>query len=68
MKSRGIALDIFGDERFVLDTGKLQSGDELFDVFEALREQEADIIRICDNVMPDMIKKAYSAGIKLMEI
>lgn len=68
VKSRGIALDIFGDERFVLDTGKLQSGDELFDVFEALREQEADIIRICDNVMPDMIKKAYSAGIKLMEI
>ncbi len=68
VKSKGIALDLFGDERFVINTGNLQSGDELYDTFEALREQENDIISICKSIMPDMIKKAYSAGIKLRDI
>lgn len=67
-KSRGIALDIFGDERFVLDAGKLQSGNELYDVFESLREQKTEIANIYDKVIPCMIQKAYTAGSKLAEI
>lgn len=68
VKSRGIAQDIFGDSRFILDAAKLSDQKELEHTLGALKEQENDVKCLLDTSIPDMIIKAYSAGEKLSEI
>ncbi|MEI6578080.1 MAG: polysaccharide pyruvyl transferase family protein [Eubacteriales bacterium] len=67
-KSRGIAVDLFGKEEFVIDAQTLQSGAEFIVVFEALQKQEIRISKTLTMVIPGKIQAAYAAGIKLFEI
>jgi len=62
VKSRGISQDIFGDERFVADTGKLAAAKDLICTFEALREQENEMKSTLTRNIPKIIESAYSAG------
>jgi colanic acid/amylovoran biosynthesis protein len=68
VKSRGIAQDIFGDRRFVLDTGKLSTAKDLINAFEVLTEQEDETKSKLEKSIPETIKKTYSAGSTLSEI
>jgi len=68
IKSKGIATDLFGDERFVIDSKTLKNDDELINAFETLVEQESEIKNILMKVIPGKIRAAFEAGKKLSEI
>jgi len=68
VKSSGIAKDIFGDERFVADTGKLNSTEDLIELFAAFREQENETKKILMSNIPQIAENAYSAGEALSAI
>ncbi len=68
VKSRGIAEDLFGDERFVIDSLKVESGDTLIKEFNKLCENENEISSVLRSVIPERIKSSVSAGAKLSEI
>ena len=68
VKSRGIALDVFGDERFVIDTCNLRDSGNIIDVFEELRKREDEVKSVLKRVIPDKINNAYNAGLILTKI
>jgi len=68
VKSRGIARDIFGSDRFVLDINKINNTQVLLEAFKTLRAQENEIKSIYKEKIPLITKDAYSSGWKLMEI
>ncbi len=68
VKSRGIARDIFGSERFVLNVDSISKMKELADAFMALNEQEKEIKSVLAQNIPTIIKKAYSAGEQLITL
>lgn len=68
VKSKGIAQDIFGDERFVADTGKLTGEADLIELFAAFKEQENEMKNILMSTIPQITGNAYSAGEVLSSI
>lgn len=67
VKSRGISLDLFGNEEYVLDSGKIKSATQLMKAFEALRADEEKIKDMLRSVMPGKIRSAYEAGEVLLK-
>lgn len=62
VKSKGIALDIFGtEEHYVLPVQELQNPDELADGFDWLVSNEESIRSHLKCVMPEYIQRAYTA-------
>lgn len=62
VKSKGIALDIFGtEEHYVLPVQELQNPDELVDGFDWLVSNEESIRSHLKCVMPEYIQRAYTA-------
>jgi polysaccharide pyruvyl transferase WcaK-like protein len=62
VKARGIARDIFGDEKgLVLPIQELSSARKLIDAFNELREREGDLRRRLEEVMPGYVKHAHLA-------
>ena len=60
VKSRGIAMDLFGtDENYVLPVQALDGPEELTDHFKWIREHEEEIKKHLEDIMPDYISKAY---------
>jgi len=68
IKSKGIATDLFGDDRFVIDSTTIKNDNELISAFETLIEQESEIKNILMKVIPGKIRAAFEAGKKLSEI
>ena len=62
VKSRGIALDLFGtDEHYVIPVQKLQKAGELTEAFTWLQENETEIRSKLQAVMPEYIRSARAA-------
>lgn len=59
IKSRGIAKDLGLDERLVIDYHNVKSPDELIERFEYMIQNEEQIRKHLQIVMPEYIKKAY---------
>ena len=68
VKSRGIAKDLFGEEKFVVDSISLTSADALINEFEKLTAQETEIVSQLQTVIPEKIKSSMAAGEQLHKI
>lgn len=68
VKSRGISKDLFGEEKFVIDSSSLKSADVLIAEFNRLLEQENEIKAQLKSVIPEKLKSAMSAGIQLLKL
>ena len=68
VKSRGIARDLFGEEKFVVDSLSLTSADTLINEFEKLTAQETEIVSQLQAVIPEKIKSSMAAGEQLHKI
>jgi polysaccharide pyruvyl transferase WcaK-like protein len=63
VKARGIARDIFGSEDgLVVPAGELQSAEKLIESFQSFEKREEGLRRHLEEVMPDFIGRAKSAG------
>ena len=67
IKSRGIAKDLGLDEQLVINCKQFQSGD-LLRSFKYLMQQEADIHRHLEQVMPEYRQKPYQIREQLKQI
>jgi len=68
IKSRGIALDLFGTtENYVLPVQELKQG-ELRDAFVWMQEKEEEIRQHLNDIMPAYKEKAAAVGKELKEI
>ncbi|MGB3452714.1 MAG: polysaccharide pyruvyl transferase family protein [Moheibacter sp.] len=61
IKSIGIAKDIFGTQRLVLDKSEISDSKLLIEKFEELKRDETKIREILKNKIPEIQSKAYSA-------
>lgn len=68
VKSRGIAKDLFGEEKFVLDSSSVTSCEILEDEFVKLMKQENEIKSQLKAVIPEKLKSSMNAGIQLSKI
>jgi colanic acid/amylovoran biosynthesis protein len=68
VKSRGIAKDIFGEEKYVIDSKKLADEDELIKQFENLIENEDEIKEVLMKTIPLKIRSAMDMGEELQKI
>lgn len=60
VKSRGIARDLFGEEKnYVLPVQKIKKKEELMEAFRWLERHEDEIRLHLQKIMPDYIQKAY---------
>lgn len=60
VKSRGIAKDLFGEEKnYVLPVQKIKKKEELTEAFQWLETHEDEIRLHLQKIMPDYIKRAY---------
>ncbi len=68
VKSKGIAKDLFGEEKFVIDCNKVSNAKVLNVEFLKLLEQENDIRKTLRKVIPMAVKSAMDAGEQLMKL
>ncbi|HZK39329.1 MAG TPA: polysaccharide pyruvyl transferase family protein [Clostridia bacterium] len=68
VKSKGISRDVFGNERFVLDTRNIMDAKEIVNSFMALKEQEEELKNILAKNIPPLIERAYAAGERLARL
>lgn len=68
VKARGIAKDIFGEEKYVLDIKAMTDYEELRDEFLKLLENENEIRRELMKSIPLRMRSAMEAGEKLQKI
>ena len=68
VKSRGIAKDLFGEEKFVVDSISLTSADALINESRKLTAQETEIVSQLQTVIPEKIKSSMAAGEQLHKI
>lgn len=68
VKSKGIAKDIFGEEKLVLDLNELSNSDELINKFEEMVKEETKIRRMLQQSIPNIQKKSYKAVEYLSEL
>ena len=61
IKSKGIAKDLGLDDRLIVDYKTVNGPDDLIERFEYMMANEASIRMHLQLIMPDYIKKAYSA-------
>lgn len=68
VKSRGIAKDIFGEEKYTLNVCKIDSSDALIKSFEELVAHESEIRSLYRNRIPEIIRDAMKLGDELVSI
>jgi len=67
VKSRGIARDLFGtEEHFVVPVQSMQTENDLTDAFLWLQENEQSVRHTLEQIIPEMIQRAY-AGTHLLK-
>ena len=62
IKSKGIAHDLFGYERLVLDKSEISNADLLIKRFDELVSDEAELKMILEKRIPEIQQNAFSAG------
>lgn len=67
VKAKGINRDLFGDERYVLETPRL-SQETLWTGLELLQRDEASIREHYDQVLPQWRERAYAGAQKLADL
>ncbi len=68
VKSRGLAKDLFGEERFVLNSRKLTDVQPVIDAFDSLIENEQEIKEILMKKNPLYLRNAMQMGDKLLKL
>ncbi|HBI02162.1 MAG TPA: polysaccharide pyruvyl transferase family protein [Flavobacterium sp.] len=68
VKSKGIAKDIFGSERLVLDLSEISDTTKLIEKFEELKRDEAELREILNKQMPQTKSMSFKAGEYLASI
>ncbi len=68
VKSKGIAKDIFGEERLVLSLQKISDSELLIASFEELQRDELEIKGILSQRIPEIRKMSYKAADYLAEV
>lgn len=68
VKSRGIAKDIFGEEKYVLDSRTLTDAQPVINEFNALLENEREIKETLMRKVPLYLRDAMQMGDKLTEL
>lgn len=68
VKSKGIATDLFGDDRYVADSSKIESTAQLADMFNILLRDENEIRETLKLKIPFQMRNAMRMGEKLFNI
>jgi len=68
IKSKGIALDIFGEEKLVLSIKEISDSQKLIDKFEEMKAEEQQIITRLANRIPEIKKMSQKAAAYLFEL
>jgi polysaccharide pyruvyl transferase WcaK-like protein len=68
VKSKGIAKDIFGEERLVLSLQKISDSELLIASFEELQRDELEIKEILTQRIPEIRKMSFKAADYLSEV
>jgi polysaccharide pyruvyl transferase WcaK-like protein len=68
VKSKGIAKDIFGEERLVLSLQKISDSELLIASFEELQRDELEIKEILTQRIPEIRKMSFKAADYLAEV
>ncbi len=68
IKSRGIAKDLFGEERFVLNSRTLTDAQHVIDTFNSLVENEQEIKETLMKKIPIYLRNAMQMGEKLTKL
>lgn len=68
VKSRGIAKDLFGEEKFVVDVNTVSGANVLNAEFMKLLEEENEVRKTLRKVIPMAVKSAMNAGEQLMKL
>lgn len=62
IKSKGIAYDIFGEEKLVLGINEISDSEKLIQKFEEMKSEEDEIRAILKNKIPQIKEMSYKAG------
>lgn len=68
IKSKGIAKDLFGEEKLVLGITEISNAAQLINKFEELKREELQIKEILKNRIPEIQKMSYKAGEYLAQL
>ena len=69
VKARGIARDLFGDERgLVIPVQELDSEEQLISAFETFQERESELRARLRQIMPGYIRMASEAGAEVARL
>ncbi|WP_379137760.1 polysaccharide pyruvyl transferase family protein [Paenibacillus sp. sgz500958] len=68
VKSKGIAKDLFGEEKLVLGIGDISSGNVLISKFDEMRAEEEDITARLREAIPRIQRMSYKAADYLREL
>lgn len=68
VKSKGIAQDIFGEEKLVLDLSEIADAEKLIAKFEEMKSEELVLLERLRWIIPQIKNKAEQAGIYLKEL
>lgn len=68
IKSKGIAKDIFGEEKLVLSLKEISDSEKLIAKFEEMKAQEKEIITVLANRIPEIKKMSYKATEHLFKL
>ncbi len=68
VKSRGIAKDLFGEEKYVIDVNAISNSQMLNAEFLKLLEQEDEVRKTLRKVVPMAVKSAMDAGEQLLKL
>jgi polysaccharide pyruvyl transferase WcaK-like protein len=68
VKSKGIAFDIFGEEKLVLGINEISDAHKLIGKFEEMKAEELELKEILTQRIPEIKKMSYKAGEYLAEL
>lgn len=68
VKSKGIAKDLFGEEKLVLSINEISDSEKLIAKFEEMKAEEIEIRGILKNRIPEIKKMSQKAKVYLSEI
>lgn len=68
VKSKGIAMDIFGEEKLVLGIEEISDSGRLIGKFDEMMREEEELIKTLKQVIPGIKKLSYNAANYLREL
>ena len=68
VKSKGIAIDLFGEEKLVLTISEISDSSKLIEKFNEMVNEEKNIIQVLANTIPRIKNMSRKAAIYLSQI